>query len=43
MLKPNGFFAQNAAMDLPADTNAHSVDNHGGPADGPKESASCCH
>jgi primary-amine oxidase len=26
-LKPNGFFASNIAMDLPAERNAHSLDN----------------
>lgn len=33
MLKPNGFFAENPAMDLPPDKNAASTDNSGG---------SCC-
>ncbi|MGL4495533.1 MAG: hypothetical protein ACRCUX_06930, partial [Beijerinckiaceae bacterium] len=27
MLKPNGFFSENPAMDLPADKNAASADN----------------
>ena len=36
MLKPNGFFSQNPAMDLPRDRNAHSVQD-GAPAGG-----SCC-
>jgi primary-amine oxidase len=43
MLKPNGFFAQNAAMDLPPDANTHSVDNRGPAASEPKEAAPCCH
>ena len=34
MLKPNGFFAENPAMDLPPDKNAASLDNQGG--------GSCC-
>lgn len=33
MLKPNGFFAENPAMDLPPDANAASTDQRGG---------SCC-
>lgn len=37
MLKPNGFFSQNPAMNLPRDRNAHSVQD-GAPASG----GSCC-
>ncbi len=36
MLKPNGFFAENPAMDLPPDKNAASTDNSGEGGD------SCC-
>jgi primary-amine oxidase len=40
-LKPSGFFARNAAIDLPAETNAHSVDTRDtGAADG---GGGCCH
>jgi primary-amine oxidase len=39
-LKPNGFFASNIAMDLPADKNAHSKDNH--EEGGTPPTGSCC-
>jgi primary-amine oxidase len=37
MLKPNGFFSANVAMDLPAERNAHSVADEDAAS-----SASCC-
>ncbi|MCB8836290.1 primary-amine oxidase [Aurantimonas sp. VKM B-3413] len=37
MLKPNGFFDRNIAMDLPPDENKHSIDNRTG-----KSGGSCC-
>lgn len=40
MLKPNGFFAENPAMDLPAETNAASVQHGAGKAEG--ASGDCC-
>jgi len=43
MLKPNGFFDQSPAMDLPPDRNAHSIDNREPAAATPGKSASCCH
>jgi primary-amine oxidase len=39
MLKPNGFFAQSPAMDLPPDRNAHSVDSR----EATGEANACCH
>ncbi|GAB4069169.1 primary-amine oxidase [Ancylobacter sonchi] len=41
MLKPNGFFAGNIAMNLPAEKNAHSKDNRDDPAP-PSPGTSCC-
>ncbi|MCF3641316.1 primary-amine oxidase, partial [Rhizobium sp. TRM95111] len=41
MLKPNGFFGANIAMDLPPERNAHSRDNREAPGDG--KGSSCCH
>lgn len=38
MLKPNGFFSGNAAMDLPVEADTHSVDTRDGSA-----ATSCCH
>lgn len=40
MLKPNGFFSANAAMDLPAGRNVHSVDDREAPNGAAK--GSCC-
>jgi primary-amine oxidase len=40
MLKPNGFFAANPAMDLPPDKNAASKTGSGG--DGGGGGGSCC-
>ncbi|MQT14475.1 primary-amine oxidase [Segnochrobactrum spirostomi] len=43
MLKPNGFFASNIAMDIPPEKNAHSRDNRDeAPACG-SGGSSCCH
>ncbi|GLK83727.1 primary-amine oxidase [Ancylobacter defluvii] len=45
-LKPNGFFAGNIAMDLPAEKNPHSRDNRDEPEGdtaGPSVGNSCCH
>lgn len=44
-LKPNGFFSENIAMNLPAETNGHSVDNRdGGCCSSSTETKSgCCH
>jgi len=39
-LKPNGFFAENPAMDVPGGRNSHSVQNAAGQAGG---GSSCCH
>ncbi|WAC27187.1 primary-amine oxidase [Ancylobacter sp. SL191] len=49
LLKPNGFFAGNIAMNLPPEKNAHSRDNReawedeGGKEGGGKTGGSCCH
>lgn len=49
LLKPNGFFAANIAMDLPPEKNAHSRDNReageeGSAKGGDKtDGGSCCH
>ncbi|MQB41192.1 primary-amine oxidase [Rhizobium sp. ICMP 5592] len=40
-LKPNGFFGENIAMNLPADTNRHSIDNR--QPSSSEEKRSCCH
>lgn len=40
MLKPNGFFAENPAMDLPAETNHASVQHGAGP--GAAGGGDCC-
>ncbi len=40
-LKPNGFFAANAANDVPADANAKSVDTRDG--QDPSGKPGCCH
>lgn len=42
-LKPNGFFASNISMDLPADKNAHSRDNRELGDGGKLQGGSCCH
>ncbi|MBB3396433.1 primary-amine oxidase [Rhizobium sp. BK060] len=42
-LKPNGFFAANIAMDLPADQNARSVDNREQLVAKDTGIGSCCH
>lgn len=42
-LKPNGFFASNIAMDLPADKNGHSKDNREKSCCGDTKVSSCCH
>ncbi|WEZ85349.1 primary-amine oxidase (plasmid) [Rhizobium sp. 32-5/1] len=42
-LKPNGFFAGNIAMDLPARKNEQSRDNREASAAGDQAGASCCH
>ncbi|PZQ84923.1 MAG: tyramine oxidase [Ancylobacter novellus] len=42
LLKPNGFFSANIAMDLPPEKNAHSRDNRDAEG-GTKGGGSCCH
>lgn len=42
-LKPNGFFASNIAMDLPADKNGHSKDNRTQTCCAETKTSSCCH
>lgn len=42
-LKPNGFFASNIAMDLPADKNGHSKDNREKSCSKETNTSSCCH
>ncbi|MCX8998526.1 primary-amine oxidase [Rhizobiaceae bacterium BDR2-2] len=46
-MKPNGFFASNIAMDIPAEKNAHSRDNRDRGeccgASKPESGSSCCH
>lgn len=42
-LKPNGFFASNIAMDLPADKNGHSKDNREQSCCGDTKNSTCCH
>ncbi|MBB1248498.1 primary-amine oxidase [Rhizobium sp. G21] len=41
-LKPNGFFASNIAMDLPAEKNDHSRDNSSESCCAPKPESGCC-
>ena len=43
MLKPNGFFSANAAMDLPAGPNEHSVDHRDKTKNTPAPKGDCCH
>jgi primary-amine oxidase len=40
-LKPNGFFGENIAMNLPADTNRHSIDNR--QPSSSEGGQTCCH
>jgi len=41
-LKPNGFFASNIAMDLPADKNGHSKDSRDADCCATETPSSCC-